>query len=304
MDKHSMLLLDEITPPLDKEQEEELRKKHRDEDWLFEASRRDLIRRTFLETADATYITARWQFFNNLNFEFFWNASHAIEKYLKAALLLSNVKANDLSHDIETAFKRAQENFGTILLPSTFPEALTVRIPNITSEDPIRRLRYDGPKSYIQSLNWQGGAAARYAMNSHALPTTDLYCFDLTVFLVRRIVENLQLADKVHQLTSLPDACPSKHSLLEKVYATASHPLQNTLGEVNYFLNPNPDTSKALQINALGIRFANSALYNNIVENAESNSRIRQAVSKRLAKWTVEHFPGIGPYKADMQQYL
>ena len=91
-----MLLLPHVARSELSQYEAELRRKHQDPDWLFEARRRDLIIRTFLETADATYVTARWQFFNRLNFEFYWNASHAIEKYFKAALLLSNIKANDL----------------------------------------------------------------------------------------------------------------------------------------------------------------------------------------------------------------
>ena len=264
-----MLILSPPQPIEAEKYEAEQRRRHQDEDWLFEASRRDLIRRTFLETADATYVTARWQFFNRLNFEFYWNASHALEKYLKAALLFNDIKANDIGHDIELAFSRAQENFGNELLPSDFPSALTARMAHIVEGDRLRQLRHKGAKAYVANLNQQGGVEARYAMRSHTLPTTDLYCFDLTTFLVRRLVENLHLTDKANELRQAPEACPSKGGLLEKIYTEDGHPLRPILERVNYYLNPTPDTSKALQIGALGMSAANSAIYNNIVEWAE-----------------------------------
>jgi hypothetical protein len=299
-----MLLLNDAVPIQDEKYEAELRQKYQDEDWLFEASRRDIIRRTFLATADATYVTARWQFFNKLNFEFLWNASHAVEKYLKAALLMNNVKVRDLKHDIHMAFERAQENFGTDLLPTDFPSALTARISHIVSGDQLQRLRHDGAKAYVRNLNQQGGVEARYAMRGHVIPTTDLYCLDLTAFLIRRLVENLQLPNKADELQQSPEVCPTKDSLLENIYAKDDHPLRSTLGKVNYYLNPTPDTSRALQISALGMSASNSALYNNIVERAQSGNPSSKAASKRLARWTLDYLPGIKPYQAELQQYL
>ncbi|WP_321490597.1 hypothetical protein [uncultured Hyphomonas sp.] len=299
-----MLSLNEVVPTHDEKYEEELRQKHKDEGWLFEASRRDIIRRTFLATADATYVTARWQFFNKLDFEFLWNATHALEKYFKAALLLNNIKANDLSHDITKAFYRTQDSLGADLLPNKFPTVLTERIAHITSGDRARQLRYDGPEAYVKSLNWQGGAEARYAMSSHTVATTDLYCFDLTAFLVRRLVENLQRCDKIDELRTNPEACPSRYGLLEEIYTTDDHPLRPTLGRVNYFLNPAPDTSKALPVGVLGFRSANSAMYNHIVEKAESNRSLNRAVSKRLTQWAIDSLPGIKTYKSELQKYL
>lgn len=300
-----MLLLDEAVPIQDEKYEAELRQKYQDEEWLFEASRRDVIRRNFLATADATYITARWQFFNKLDFEFLWNATHALEKYFKAALLLNNIKANDLSHDIEKAFYRTQENLGADLLPNKFPTVLTERIAHITSGDRPEQLGYDGPETYVKSLNWQGGAEARYAMSSHRIWTTDLYCFDLTAFLIRRLIENLQLPGNIEQLRTNPEASPSRYGLLENIYATDDHPLRPTLGKVNYFLNPTPDTSRALRVGALGWRAANSAMYNHIVENTESNRPLKRAVSKRLTQWALDNLPGMNKVNsAELQKYL
>ncbi|MBA3070380.1 MAG: hypothetical protein FP825_18125 [Hyphomonas sp.] len=278
-------------------------KKHQDEDWLFEASRRDIIRRTFLETADATYITARWQFLNGLPFEFYWNALHALEKYLKATLLLNRTKADDINHDIVRAFDRAQLKFGEALLPNVWPAALTDRIKQITSGNARRRLRYAGAKSYIENLKAHGGAEARYAMSSHVLNTTDLYCFDLTVFLVRRLAQDLDIQDSKNELLTNPEVCPCRYSLLEQIFSKNEHPLRSILARCNYFLVPEPDTSKMLAVGVFGRSAANSALYNNVVENSQSPSPVRNAVSKRLARWAKDNLPGIKPYKAELEKY-
>ena len=49
----------------------------------------NVVKELFLKTADQTYVVARWCFLNRLYLEFYWNGLHAVEKYLKAALLLN-----------------------------------------------------------------------------------------------------------------------------------------------------------------------------------------------------------------------
>ena len=63
---------------------------------------KDIIFETFIYTADSDYINAR---FLALNFQFrpfFWPALHAIEKYLKANLLIygASVKGQEFGHHI------------------------------------------------------------------------------------------------------------------------------------------------------------------------------------------------------------
>lgn len=276
----------------------------RDEDQLFEFCRRELVVRTFLETADSTYITARWQFFHGLFFEFCWNATHALEKYLKATLLLNNIKVTRIGHDIEAAFNRAQKNLGADLLPSEFPQALISRIAHITSDNERQKLKHNGPKAYIKALARKGGPNARYAMSSHVIPRTDLYCLDATAFMIRRLSENLQLQEKVDEVKRSPEICPSRSALLETVYSQKNHPLRPVLEKANYFLNPEPDTPEDLPTDGLGMSASNSSLFNHVVGNARSKDPIRNAVAKRLARWALNNLPGIEPYKAALKQYL
>ena len=43
-----------------------------------------IVQKLFVATADQYYITARWAYQNELNIDFFWLATHAMETYLKA----------------------------------------------------------------------------------------------------------------------------------------------------------------------------------------------------------------------------
>jgi HEPN domain-containing protein len=54
-----------------------------------EASKNNLASELFVRTADENYITARWCANNQLNTDFLWLAVHALEKYLKAVLLVN-----------------------------------------------------------------------------------------------------------------------------------------------------------------------------------------------------------------------
>jgi hypothetical protein len=53
------------------------------------ASKNNLVHELFVRTADENYIAARWCAINRLNTDFLWLAVHALEKYLKAALLVN-----------------------------------------------------------------------------------------------------------------------------------------------------------------------------------------------------------------------
>lgn len=59
----------------------------------FTAIKHDIVKELFLKTADQTYVVARWCFLNGLYLDFYWNALHALEKYLKAVLLVNGRSA-------------------------------------------------------------------------------------------------------------------------------------------------------------------------------------------------------------------
>lgn len=62
---------------------------------------KEIIDETFVLTADDDYLNARWLSINAMHRSFFWAASQAIEKYLKANLLYHGVSVKDYSHNIK-----------------------------------------------------------------------------------------------------------------------------------------------------------------------------------------------------------
>jgi hypothetical protein len=93
----------------------------------------NLVQDLFVRTADENYITARWCVFNHLHIDFFWLGVHALEKYMKAVLLLngfSSIKDRNgekYGHDIIRLYAQV-ESFAAELLPSLLekPENLHI----------------------------------------------------------------------------------------------------------------------------------------------------------------------------------
>lgn len=65
----------------------------------------DFAIRSFRDVADQDYIAARLSFKHGLYPQFHWQSLQAIEKYIKAILLLNRIKAKDINHDLEKAMK-------------------------------------------------------------------------------------------------------------------------------------------------------------------------------------------------------
>jgi len=59
----------------------------------FTTIKHDIAKELFLKTADQTCVVAHWCFLNRLYLDFYWNALHALEKHLKAVLLMNGLSA-------------------------------------------------------------------------------------------------------------------------------------------------------------------------------------------------------------------
>jgi HEPN domain-containing protein len=120
----------------------------------FFAEKHSIINELFVETADDNYALARWCFHQHLNVDFYWLALHALEKYLKAILLLNGKSAKSYSHDIVKLYTHV-----TPLAPELFPSMLVKPedvMPDQYSHiekvaDFIARLYRDGHPSRIFS---------------------------------------------------------------------------------------------------------------------------------------------------------
>lgn len=146
-----------------------------------------IVRECFVDTADDNYIVARWCFVEGLNIDWFWLAVHALEKYMKAALLLNGRSAKTYrdaagkprryGHDIVALHEQVM-SFAAELLPSNLakPEVLA-----------IDHWRDETPEAFLRRFYSNGNADNRYGIFGLVQHREDLFKLDSMVFALRRL---------------------------------------------------------------------------------------------------------------------
>ena len=88
----------------------------------------EVVTEMFVDPADHDYVVSRWCYQNCLFGSFFWNAAQAIEKYLKASLLLNGRSSKKFGHDLVRLYDAVTE-YADDLLPDGLerPEAFDGR---------------------------------------------------------------------------------------------------------------------------------------------------------------------------------
>lgn len=135
-----------------------------------------IIRGMFIDTADMNYVGARTAFFERRDYDFWWLTLHAVEKYLKATLLLNGQTANKPNHNIETLLARVKKLDGR-LVPPPF-----VR-PKRAGREAWMDFHND---DFARWLNINGSSQNRYATYSYVLSDIDLARADHLIYWARR----------------------------------------------------------------------------------------------------------------------
>lgn len=140
-----------------------------------------IAKEMFLRTADDNYLVARWCRFEQLNVDFSWLAVHALEKYMKAALLMNGQSSKGLGHDVVRLYKGVKDKVAKGLLDRPFTKP----------PDWKRFWRDETTETYLQRLYNAGNADNRYEVYGYELEPEDLVKLDATVFAVRRLCQTL-----------------------------------------------------------------------------------------------------------------
>ena len=138
------------------------------------AYKAQIARRMFVATADNNYILARIAWFNELDWDFFWLGLHAVEKYLKATLLMNDRSAKG-GHDLLTLYRRTLEIDDRLALP----ELVAPGIENVFW--PKQTMM-----SFLEKLNDYGSADNRYNLTGYAIRPDHLFSLDQLIWAVRR----------------------------------------------------------------------------------------------------------------------
>ena len=185
----------------------------------------DFALRCFRDSADQDYIAARMSYRAALIPQFHWSGLQAVEKYLKAILLLNRIEATSVNHDLNRALERAKK------LP------FEIKMSHLATE-------------FIQHLDTFG--RFRYLETSFFIQGPKLVELDKTIWEIRRyckVVDYVLKADggqvkNMLQLELARIASSESKSLrtfrlpgglLEKILAEKDHPARSALMWQNAF---------------------------------------------------------------------
>ncbi|GIL38143.1 hypothetical protein [Roseiterribacter gracilis] len=146
-----------------------------------------IVNRMFTTTADQNYILARVAFVAKLDWDFFWLSLHALEKYMKATLLLNGLAANrNRGHDLIALYKEIKKidrrlEYGPFVQPpyeGFFWREITV-------------------DKFLVRLNAYGSPDNRYNLYGYTISLDDLFKVDQLIWSARRLCKRLKehLAD-------------------------------------------------------------------------------------------------------------
>ena len=146
-----------------------------------------IVRELFVDTADDNYVAARWCFVEGLNVDYLWLGVHALEKYMKAALLLNgrsgkgyldgDGKLRHFGHDI-VALYECVKAFASDLLPNNLAQPGGLELGHWRDEE---------PEDFVRRLYRDGNADNRYQLFGFVQHREDLFKLDTMVFALRRL---------------------------------------------------------------------------------------------------------------------
>lgn len=142
-----------------------------------QALRNDVTYNLFVDTADQNYVVARWCFQRNLALDFLWNATHCLEKMMKAALLLNGRSSVRRGPD--------ERPYGHDL-SSLYPEVAALAddlLPNLLIKPTEIEMhwRVETAEQFVDRVSANGEAHNRYQIYGH------VFHRDRMVFAIRRL---------------------------------------------------------------------------------------------------------------------
>jgi len=189
----------------------------------------DFAIRSFRETADKDYVSARLSFRARLAQPFLWSALHCLEKYIKGILVLNRVRAHE-GHKVLEGIELMKQH-------GRFELQLS-----------------DSTISFIKRLE-EYGAKYRYYEVSYEIDSKDMMRLDYAVWELRRYCQPLDYdiedpsgtvanclsreLDRVHQAKAAKEkgTCIAS-GVLEKIIDQKSHPGRTGLIWKNLFFGP------------------------------------------------------------------
>lgn len=260
-----------------------------------------IIKEMYLHTADENYIAARWCYRNRLMTDFFWNAVHALEKYMKAVLLLNGQSVQSFSHGLVELYDEIDALAGPLL-----PDKLT------------KPTGYDGhwieltPREFLEKLDQNGNADNRYLTYGYAQHPWYLPMADRMVWTIRRLA--VPLDDDVvvcrdgsprpsnrDILARQPDYAFSQMEALERIAAADGSEAQHALLNGNLAFAPPGYSHEPLYEGASG---RNPVLLRRVLDPLRSAKEENARHGYRMAEWVLANTRQSKPVRQEIEQAM
>lgn len=208
--------------------------------------------KVLVKPADDNYILARWMSINGFYPEYFWQAAQAIEKYLKAGMLLNEKSIKKYGHGITRLNADHAGVFGS-LMPKNFTKPKFLN-PEYWHDETIA--------NYIRLVGRMGEPDSRYGAISWSRNSSDLFKLDQVCWSLRRLTIGLDWIigddfglgdqDKKYKgktykqvLSDVPNYLPRNGiSDLDKPIASELKTRADILYEMNFELHENLSSEK------------------------------------------------------------
>ncbi|WP_081649731.1 HEPN domain-containing protein [Fodinicurvata sediminis] len=135
----------------------------------------------FITPADQNYILARWMLCNGFYPEYFWQASQAIEKYLKASLILNNYSVKKIGHNLSNLYSAHCSVTGELAF-KLFEK------PKMLNQD---KWRNEDVSHFISNVMSMGDPNTRYGLLNWWRNPDDLFKLDQICWNLRRLTIGL-----------------------------------------------------------------------------------------------------------------
>lgn len=169
------------------------------------------VHQFFIEPADNDYLLARWMLINRFSGHF-WHVSQAIEKYLKAGLVINDCSVKKWSHSILKLYEEHLKVFdGLALRNFSKPDGLNLEF---WADEAV--------EGFILRINRMGSPDSRYGLTSWSKREDDLFKIDQLIWSLRRLTIGLNWCRGSDFDPSYPDPLFAHQTYLDALLADAA----------------------------------------------------------------------------------
>ena len=215
----------------------------------------DVVTHLFVDTADQDYILARMSYHGQMVNGFFWAAGQAIERYLKASLLLNGKSSKGYNHDLVKLFEAVNQYASDL-----FPERLT-KPPQLRT---ALWHKEETPVEFLKRIKPYTDPNSRYNIFGYILSPEDLFHLDQFIFAARRVAFRLDYTfsrqpknrqgvpqKTVREMMVRSPKYEPRKSLLDKIKkANSNHKLYDAALSFNFPFAPDDYEHKQIQLSS------------------------------------------------------